>query len=478
VKEQENGQGNDSHTHPPEGHKNGAMLNPRKGQDARAEIRVSEDGMEVVADFYPPRGSGEPLSRQWLFEQLAAFDVVKGHDEEAISKALEVCNLERKNALGVKVAAGKQPVDETPERIELDKKFTESGPKLDRDALRVDFREVSAFVMVRKDETIGRLLPDQPGEEGYDVRGTAKPFGKKQGNTYELGDKVKQVGDQIRADADGRFVSSGKRIWVEEVLEVKEKVNYHTGNLSFPGNILIGGGIEPGFKVYSGASIICKSTIDATDVNAKKDLIVQGGIVGRPPARVRVGGRLEARFVENCRVAVREDALVASAVLNSHLYTLGKFLMGDKGRISGGEIWAMRGLKASTLGSPNGLPLSVTCGVDFTVKQQVDFIKERLRILVAKSLRAEGLARIKTSTALEAIRLEISAMQEQLLASLNELEPTMDACPDATVEVKGEVFPGVTIAICRCSMTVAETLKAMRFTADHSRGHIVCENLK
>jgi hypothetical protein len=108
----------------------------------------------------------------------------------------------------------------------------------------------------------------------------------------------------------------------------------------------------------------------------------------------------------------------------------------------------------------------------------VDFIKERLRVLVAKALRAEGLSRTKASPALEAIRLEIAAMQEQLLASLNELEPRMDADPNATVDIKGEVFPGVTIVICRCSLTVAEKLKGMRFSADHSGGHIVCENLK
>lgn len=478
MKEREDHQERGSHTHPPESHGLASRPDPRKGQDARAEIRISEDGMEAVADFYPPRGSGEPLSRQWLFEQLAAFNVVKGYDEEAITKALETCNLERKNALGVKVARGKAPVDEIPERIELEPKFRGSGPKLDQDAIRIDFREISAFVMVAKDETIGRRLPDQPGEEGYDVRGTPKGFGKKQGSAYELGDKVKQVGDEIRADADGRFVCAGKRLCVEEVLEVREKVDYHTGNIAFPGNILIGGGIEPGFKVFSGASIICKNTIDATDINAKKDLIVQGGIVGRPPARVRVGGRLEARFVENCRIAVREDALVANAVLNSHIYALGKFAMGDKGRISGGEVWATRGFKASILGSPTGLPMSVTCGVDFTIKQKVDFIKERLRVLVAKALRAEGLARTKASPALDAIRREIAAMQEQLLSNLAILEPQMDSCPEATVEVKGEIYPGVTIAICRCAMTVAETLKAMRFTADHASGRIVCENLK
>jgi len=193
---------------------------------------------------------------------------------------------------------------------------------------------------------------------------------------------------------------------------------------------------------------------------------------------VRVGGRLEARFVENCRVVVRENAFVEKAILNSRFYTLGRLELGEKGRIVGSEVWALKGLKAASLGSAAGSPVTVNCGIDFTIKQKVDFIKERLRVLVAKSFKAETMAKIKTSPALEAIRREIQAMQEQLLASLTDLEPLVDADPSATVEIRGEIPPGVTISICRCSMTVSDTIKGMRLSADPANGRIVCENLK
>ena len=102
-------------------------------------------------------------------------------------------------------------------------------------------------------------------------------------------------------------------------------------------------------------SIVSKQTFDATDVVAKKDLIVAGGIVGRVQASIKVGGCLRAKFIQNCRVASRGSIIVGAAVVNSRIYTLEKLDLGDKGRIIGGEIFAVQGVRALGIGSESGI---------------------------------------------------------------------------------------------------------------------------
>ncbi len=46
----------------------------------------------------------------------------------------------------------------------------------------------------------------------------------------------------------------------------------------------------------------CKSNVDATDILCRKNLVVDKGIIGRKEAMVRVGGKITARFIENCHV--------------------------------------------------------------------------------------------------------------------------------------------------------------------------------
>jgi uncharacterized protein (DUF342 family) len=446
--------------------------------DGEADFRLSEDAMELRADFFPPKNGGAPLTREYIESCLLNLNVVRGVDWEAIQEALDSCNLEGKVHLDLVIAKGAEPVPTLPGRIELAPGLIKDGPGIDQDAARVDFKAVTPLVMVAADQVLGKYLEPDPGANGFDVTGKEILGGKQGVKVWELGTNVRQEGDRVLASKSGRISIQGdRRVSVEEVLEVKTAVDYHTGHIVFPGDVILDGGIEDGFKVYAGASIHCKTTIDATDVNAKADLVVQGGIIGRHNGQVRVGGRLEAKFVENCRVAVKGDARVGSAIVNSRFFALGSLDMGDKGRIAGGEIWAMRGVKAARIGTPTGKQVTITCGIDFTVKQQLDVINQRLRILTAKELKAKELSRAKPSSSLDSILKEIAAMQSSLLKALEELGPRLNAAPEAKVEVRDLIFPGVLVTIMGSTVMVEKEQKRVRLRFDQEQQRIVLEPL-
>jgi len=47
----------------------------------------------------------------------------------------------------------------------------------------------------------------------------------------------------------------------------------------------------------------------------------------------------------------------------------------------------------------------------------------------------------------------------------------------AVVEVRGDIFPGTTVEICRLSIVVDQPLKACRFRLDKTAGRVVAERL-
>jgi uncharacterized protein (DUF342 family) len=317
------------------------------------------------------------------------------------------------------------------------------------------------------------------GKDGFTVEGKVLPFPTKGATPFELGQNVSQRGSDIYAEKPGRVVQSNERkIGVEEVLEIKGNVDYHTGHVVFPGSVILDGDIDDGFKVYSGASILCKGTVDASDINAKGDLVVQGGLVGRMAAHVKVGGNLQTKFAQNCRLAVKGTARLAEALVGSRLYCLGRLEMGDKGHVAGEEVWAIHGIRAARVGNVSGKRVMIRVGSDFIVQQQIDLITERLKVLALKQEKAKALNQKKPSTALGALLVEIVAMEHRLEAELGNLYPKLDADPAATIEVTEQIFPGVTLTICRATIEIEKALKRVSFRLDPASNKIEVVPLK
>ena len=52
--------------------------------------------------------------------------------------------------------------------------------------------------------------------------------------------------------AGSRLTAEG--FWVDEVLGVATDVDYHSGNIDFPGDVIIQGDVKDGFAVKAGKS--------------------------------------------------------------------------------------------------------------------------------------------------------------------------------------------------------------------------------
>jgi len=444
--------------------------------DGGIDIEVAADGMTVQASFFPPRGEGKPLDSTYVAELLARLGVTDGVRWDELTELIFTINTERKILRTVTIANGIPPKAEFPEHIQLEERFL--ATVLPDDAIhKVDWKERSSVVLVRKGEIIGHIIEAQAGVVGRLVTGGEIPFSKAAVQKYIPGTNILREANDLVAGCDGKLITDGGRLAIEEVLHIKGDVDFHVGHISFPGDVVIDGSISPGFRVYSGGSITVKATMDAFDVSAKKDLHCGQGIIGKQLGHIRVGGSLHAKFIENAHVAVREDMDVPGAIVGCHLYCLGKLRMGEKGRIVGGEISAKDGVSCGWIGGKTNPATSINAGVDFIMQQKLDQAIIAMQQMSGKYQGLVQLAQTRPEPAVIILRDALEAKLKTLSSSIGDLNAKVDSNTNAIIEVRNSIYPGAIISICHISTVVKQEIKAVRFRLDAQARKIVIEKL-
>jgi uncharacterized protein (DUF342 family) len=260
-------------------------------------------------------------------------------------------------------------------------------------------------------------------------------------------------------------------------------VGYKTGNIIFPGDVSIEGPVSDGFKIYSGGSVTIKQTFDVTDSITKGDLSVAGGIIGRGRALVKVGGCLKTKFIENCKAACRKTITVDSEIINSNIFTLENLEMGDKGVILGGEIYAVKGIRAYSIGKKSGRATHIHCGIDFTAEQEKEKNNNIMRLTAAKLERIRSIMEESEAISgekrakLEELTRRLEDEQKKAQAAVTELMGRIITYERASVEVTGEIAAGTLIEICQVALFVSEPLRKVRVRLDMENGKLVSEGL-
>jgi uncharacterized protein (DUF342 family) len=451
--------------------------------DGKLVVSFSEADLELWADFLPPTGNGKPLNPSAVGVILEKINVIYGIRWDEIRKALAECGLAGRPVKDVLAAKGDPPVNEVAEYFEVNASLGQDTQSVDDNA-RIDYRARSPFIIVKKGQTLAKKRPRKPGREGKNVHGMALPGTLIRPDGVSGGENTRTEGDRIIAEINGQLVENKNVISVQETLVIKKAVGYGTGNIVFPGNVIIEGPVSDGFKIYSGGSLTIKQTFDVTETVTRGDLTVAGGIIGRGAALVKSGGGIRTKFIENCRAAARKAIVVDSEIINSSVFTLEHIEMGEKGMILGGDMYAIHGVRAGGIGKKAGAGKAsqIHCGIDFTAQQEMERCNNQLRILAAKlgklreMMAAPDLNPGKRAKMEELLR-RLETEQQTASARASELMGKINADENAVVEVSGDIVPGTLIEICQIALFVAEPLRKVRIRLDKTGGKLVPEPL-
>jgi uncharacterized protein len=446
-------------------------------RDGFIELETTEDGMKVFGDFHPAIGEGAPLNPDYAENLLGSEGITYGVDLDRIKETVFACNTERKKVTGVVIARGKPPVNEVPGHYEIPPRLTGPRGKPAEEGARVNHRAVHPFVLVRKDEPIARWIEPSEGEEGMTVTGVSRPPEKSTVDAYEPGENTRLEEGTVRAEKPGLFSIENNRLTVKELLEIKGNVDYHTGHIIFPGDVLISGEIREGFKVFAGGSVYCNETVEATEIAANRDFIVKTGVIGRGPGKIRVGGEVQAKFLENCDIKNRGRLTVQGSMVNSTVKCMDRIVLGDHGKIVGGEVSAVHGISSGDIGNKAYVHTYVQCGVDFESQKGLDKTKRKHLSLYLKLQKIDEMYQSNPTRQLESLRERMREVMSGLVEKMNEFLEKINKDEDAIIEVRGTVYPGTTVDICHTDYFVQEAMNHIRFRLDKDAGLIRTEKL-
>lgn len=438
--------------------------------DAHIDFHLSEDGMTLTADFYPAQEGRLHLVSAQVEAFLAEKGIVHGVLLKELQRAVYECNTSRQVLQGVVIARGTPPKKEVPSYWRLEPGlFQERGVTPDG---KIDYREWSPYVVVHAHQLLARAVAPKPGELGYNVRGEAIPFGKKDVVRLLPGRNTVVHHGEAYAKIAGRLVQDRSYFHVDDSLEV-DQVGYATGHIRFPGHVLVKSGVLDGFRVWVGQDLKVMTTLDATDVYVHGNLEVKGGILGKHRGLVRVGGNLNADFAENVKIDVLGDAFVRKTILHSEVLVKGEFSMGEGGRILASVVMSRGDCTIAEVGNPS-TGARVAVGIDFVQKRKADALK-----VAITDLENQRLALLTLPIQDDVVRQRISEAEEKLahlVSQYNDLNKSM-VNSAAVLRVPGRVHASSVIEMGHVSMEVRDTLQHKQFRLSEDGHSILVQNL-
>ncbi len=451
-------------------------------------LDVTADGLRVYATVCTAGAGAVPPSE--LAAELVRRGVCVGVALETVGR-LAGGAAQLPSGTRVLVAEGHPAIDGAHGRLELLVDVSDRPQYAAKADGSLDFREPNLVHVVREGQRLAVVHAPTAGRAGRSVFGQALTARAGHPARLRLGPNVAAVNDgrELVARAAGRLVFDGVRISVAPALVIPGDVDYSVGNIRFPGFVTVRGNVPDGFEVQGDRGIEVGGTAGACVLRSSGDVAVHGGINGHGKALIEAGGRVRAKYLNEAVVRAHGDVEVATEVVNSRVYCLGRLLV-PNGAVIGGEAMASGGVAAQTLGSELGVQTRVTIGKDYDVVSRQEAAAARAAAidagLPALVKRLEAMADRKKFLALpeperervkgeydrfKALKAERLAIEEQLKGLAAQAHAPAEA-PE--VRVSGLLYQDVSVAGQAGSYTNTEVFRGpLALVEDRTAGRVV-----
>jgi uncharacterized protein len=336
-----------------------------------------------------------------------------------------------------------------------------------------------SFNMVQTGDVIGKVRTAELGQDGRDVTGAtipAKP-GKDVKLTIDESIMMRADGSLI-AQQDGVLYHEAGKAQIRKHIEIRDYVDFSTGNIDFDGDITIDRGVRDCFEVTATGKIEVKGMIEAAIIRAGKDLVAFGGFAGRERGHAYTGGCLRGKYLDNVYGKVKQDLCIDREVINCELM-IDRKIVSPHGSIIGGRISPTGEVEIGTLGSGAGVTTELVIG---TVPSLEPFARKLDRIFQILTRDIDKLnneqdiinknsAKGRMTATDKERQTEIMFEQSMIGSSLDRAQRTLDRINQrinkrrrVDVTIQRVVHPGVTFILDeRCYKMLEEIAGPIRF---------------
>jgi hypothetical protein len=454
--------------------------------DGQVLIKVAPKGNKAYIFLIPPQRGSTTFSLERVIQTLKENNIVAGIKKEEIKKAIE------NEIYNQAILAAEEipPISEIETYYEIEYKFDLDINKVhlrEDEKGRIDFRELNIIKRVKKGDLLAVKKPTfRKGVPGLRIDGEVIPPPKEESLLKE---KIKlpagkntiitNDGMELRANIDGQIVLSDGKINVEEVFIIETSINYKIGNVEFPGTVIIKGSIEDGFKVKAEGDIQVHQTVGAAFLEAKGNIIINGGIVGKGKAKIVSKGNILSKFIENAHIIAHKNVLVDEEILHCNIEAgESVYALGRKGVIIGGIIRANKEVNAKVLGNQLCTTTKVEVGVLPRIRELLSrlnkeikecrrrYQENKLNIKVLKEMmKKKELDKEKQNllskliSEQNMISLRLSSNQERKAYLITHLVNSKRGA----INIQNIVYPGVEITIRNASLNIKSIYRYTSF---------------
>ena len=331
------------------------------------------------------------------------------------------------------------------------------NPKLKPDGT-VDYYNLDLIVITEKDELLAEYIPKVDGTEGRTVMGGFVP-GKKAIDLPPLRGKGFYMSEDKRryyAEIPGKVELVMGHLTVSDTHIIEGDVDLSTGNIDHRGDLIIRGNVKSGMIVKATGNITVDGLVESATIDAGKNLLVKGGILGGEKAVVKATGDIFALFIESATVE-SDSCVQADSIVNSKVVAYSDInVYGKSACIIGGNVRANRYVGTRIIGSKKGISTVIEVGIpnDCLVERkkyqdQLDEMKIELKKVETLLSKINSSENDKTEMFISTTRrkIELSAEVYRMQAIVSELDKRIKTGQDARVVAEKKVFPGAKVLI-------------------------------
>lgn len=450
--------------------------------DGAAFINVSKDKVKAYLHLFPPGLGGKQVTRGDILTELQKGSIFYGIKQDAIINALATMKKTGDKVEGDLIAEGEPPVpgEDAMVKYQVDLSFSHK-PKIREDG-SADYYSVHIFETVTEKQTIAKLLPPTDGTPGTDVFG--KPIEAPPGRAIDvsLGKNIackSEDPNTLVAAKTGHVYLRNNDLLVEEILTIETDVDFNTGNIDFPGDVLINGDVKSGFAVRAEGTISITGTVEDAIVDAGETVIVHSGFMGKGKGRIKAGRDVVVKHVRNQTIMAKNNIMIDGEVLDSHLFAGNEmFVEVKKSWIVGGTAVARNKLRAYAIGNASHVHTEVASGIDLFVKKileelerEIDDLEKEVAIIAQneKRLITGELSDGELKEARRTVRTQLKYLRQEHEKKIKQLRKYKSHYKRSLYDTKGNVgvidtiYPGVIVKIGNRQHLVRDALKKCIF---------------
>ena len=461
------------------------------------KINVSDDRLTATMALANTSVPAESLSAEQIIAEVAGLDIVLDDEAEKNIAEFATALAEEQIPEPIVIARGTPPQHDENGRIEKlygsQEPETESN-KADNpdnsdnsdDADSAPDREShydrSTIITVAEGQDILRIIPPVEGTDGTDIYGKVIPRKLGRDAQIRLGPSVRRAGDLIIAECDGELEFTGDKISINNQLEIPGNVDFSVGNIDFAKDVVIGKNVLDLFKVRSKANITVHGIVEAAEVHAEQNLIVNGGIAGKDKGKFSAGADIQTKYISNSYVRAGGNIEVRTEIVHCDLACEGRVSV-EGGPLVGGRTVARGGVKVKDLGCDAGTRTILEVGIDQAVKDKYEQIAPEVKIRRRKAEKTRQaveplLANQKHLTSDQKEKAtellynagELEDEAGEMIEQLREVYKAMQEEAVAEIEVVGTMFAGVLIRFPKVEALVTLSLKGPLKIIPHEVG--------